>query len=125
MLSGGSPAKPESLGRPERIRRRPDFQAVFEHGRRASGRYLTVLVLPNRLGTARLGLVASRKLGHAVQRNRAKRLVRDLFRRHKHDLGTSGHDLVVIPRRELLDAARDMLEADYRSVLRRLFRRGR
>lgn len=122
MLSGGSPAKPESLGRRERIRRRPDFQAVFEHGRRASGRYMTVLVLPTRLTMARLGIVASRKLGDAVQRNRAKRLIRDLFRRHKLALGNSGHDVVIIPRPELLDAALDTLEADYRSVLRRLFR---
>jgi len=84
---------------------------------------MTVLVLSTRHDTARLGIVASRKLGHAVQRNRAKRRIRDLFRRHKPDLGTSGVDVVVIPRRELLDAPYATLEADFRSVLRRHGRR--
>ncbi len=41
----------------------------------------TVLVAPNDAGIARLGIVASRKLGDAVRRNRAKRLIREVFRR--------------------------------------------
>jgi ribonuclease P protein component len=122
-LSAGSPAKRESLGRSERLKHRPEFQAVFDRGRRASGRFLTVLVLPNRLGTARLGIVASRKLGSAVRRSRAKRRIRELFRQHKRNLGTAGLDVVIIPKRELLDAASSSLEADYRSVLHRHRRR--
>jgi len=86
---------------------------------------MTILVLPNRSDTARLGIVASKKLGHAVQRNRAKRLIRDLFRRHRSNLGTAGVDVVVIPRRELLDAPYASLAADYESVLRRHRRRER
>jgi len=86
---------------------------------------MTVLVLPNRSETARLGIVASRKLGHAVQRNRAKRLIRDLFRKHRSDLGAAGIDVVVIPKRELLNAPYASLKADYESVLRRHRRRER
>jgi len=86
---------------------------------------MTILVLPNRSDAARLGIVASKKLGHAVQRNRAKRLIRDLFRKHRSNLGTAGVDVVVIPRRELLHAPYASLEADYQSVLRRHSRRER
>jgi ribonuclease P protein component len=86
---------------------------------------MTVLLRPNQLQVARLGVVASKKLGGAVQRNRAKRLVRDIFRRHKREPAVTGHDVVVIPRRELLDAAIAALEADYQAVLRRAIRRGR
>jgi ribonuclease P protein component len=118
-------AKPASLGPHERLRRKSEFETVFEQGRRSSGRFMTVLLRPNRLESPRLGVVASRKLGGAVQRNRAKRLIRDLFRRHKPDLGPEGQDVVVIPRPELLDAAFANLEADYASVLRRHFRRFR
>jgi ribonuclease P protein component len=85
---------------------------------------MTILVLPNRSDTARLGVVASRKLGHAVERNRAKRLIRDLFRRHRSDLAATGVDVVVIPKRELLNAPYASLEADYRAVVRRHGRRG-
>jgi len=109
----------------ERLRRQPEFRAVFDQGRRVNGRFMTVLLRPNQLPVARLGVVASKKLGGAVQRNRAKRLVRDIFRRHKLEPAAAGHDIVVIPRRELLDAAISALETDYQAVLRRESRRGR
>lgn len=86
---------------------------------------MTILTLSTRADTARLGIVASRKLGRAVQRNRAKRLIRDLFRRHRSNLGTGGVDIVVIPKRELLNAPYASLETDFTAVLRRHGRRER
>jgi ribonuclease P protein component len=107
------------LGRDERIRRRADFESAYARGQRASGRFLTVVVRPNELPVSRLGIAASKKLGDAVRRNRAKRLLREVFRRNKP---APGYDIVVIPRRELLDAEFASLEADYRAVLRRRIR---
>ncbi len=109
----------ERLRPSERLKRQSEFRAVFDHGRRANGRFMTVIARPNQLPTARLGVVASKKLGGAVQRNRAKRLLRDLFRRNKRASGAIGFDIVVIPRRELLEAAFTALEADYQATLRR------
>lgn len=105
-----------------RLRRRSDFQRVFETGRRAQGRFVTVVFAPNDLGGARLGIVASKKLGDAVRRNRAKRLIRELFRQAPLQAGRQGVDLVVIPRRELLDATYSSLENDFRTILRRCAR---
>lgn len=123
-MSGGSPPRTESLGAAERLKRRVEFQAVFDEGRRTHGRFMTILLRPNRLDRARLGIVASRKLGGAVQRNRAKRRIRHLFRTHKSDIAMDGQDVVIIPRRELLDAAFSALAADYKSALGRYFRTG-
>jgi ribonuclease P protein component len=79
-----------------------------------------LFVLANPSGVGRLGIAATRKLGGAVARNRAKRLIREVFRRNKL---APGFDLVVIPKRELLDASLNVLEADYRNLLeRRLLR---
>jgi len=50
-----------------------------------------------RKNAARLGIVASRKVGNAVERNRAKRLLRDLFRRHLEAF-PQGTDVVIIVR---------------------------
>ena len=61
----------------------------------------------------RLGIAATKKLGGAVQRNRAKRLIREVFRRNKI---APGFDVVVVPKRELLDASLTTLEADYRNL---------
>lgn len=73
-------------------------------------------------GVGRLGIAATRKLGGSVERNRAKRLIREVFRRNKI---ADGFDVVVVPKRELLDATLTTLEADYRRLLaRRVARQG-
>jgi ribonuclease P protein component len=106
----------------ERIRRRADFQQAYEHGARVHGRYSTLFILPNKLDVGRLGIAATKKLGGAVQRNRAKRLIREVFR---HNKIASGFDIVVVPKRELLQATLTVLEADYRSILERRLRQWR
>lgn len=109
----------ERFPKARRVRRRGEFTRVFDLSLRAKGRYLTVLVAPNEGGTTRLGIVASRKLGNAVQRNRAKRLIRQIFRQTKGLPVGPAVDVVVIPRRELFDAAYSNLESDLRGTLQR------
>jgi ribonuclease P protein component len=83
---------------------------------------MTVFVLPNNGPAARLGVAATRKIGSSVDRNRAKRLAREVFRRHKMETGL---DIVIVPRREMLDAPFTSLEADYHAALERNERQSR
>jgi ribonuclease P protein component len=108
----------ERFSKDRRVRRRGEFQRVFDLSLRTKGRYLTILVAPNGAGAARLGIIASRKLGNAVRRNRAKRLIREVFRRSDFP-GRRGMDVVVIPRRELFEAAFPDFEADFLTTLKR------
>ena len=102
----------------QHLRRHADFQDVYANGRRVPGKYYTLFSKPNGLSVARLGIAATKRLGGAVVRNRAKRLIREVFRRN--DIAP-GFDIVVVPRRELLTAGLTTLEADYRaSVTRRI-----
>ncbi len=105
----------------ERIRRRVDFQQAYEHGCRVHSRYSTLFTRPNSLSVGRLGIAATRKLGGAVERNRAKRLIREIFRRNKI---APGFDVIVVPKRELLNASLKSLEEDYRHNLARSLRQG-
>ena len=106
----------QTLPAAERVRRRPEFERVYSEGTRVHGRFMTLFVLPNGGTAARLGVAATRKIGSAVVRNRAKRLAREIFRRQKH--GTAV-DIVIVPRREMLDAPFTSLEADYHAALTR------
>lgn len=116
----------QRLGPGVRLRARGEFALVQKQGRRVAAKYMTVLALPNTLDRDRLGIIASRRLGGAVTRNRAKRRVRELFRCQEPDTATSrGHtplDVVVIPRRELVTAPFDALASDFRGALARLDR---
>src|SRR6266576_356469 len=101
----------------QKLRRRSEFTRVYERGTRLRGRFMTCFALPNGLDAPRLGIAASRKIGNAVMRNRAKRRVRELFRANKP---LKSIDIVFVPRREMASAAWSDLEADYRAALQRL-----
>ena len=75
---------------------------------------MTMFTMEREAGPARLGIAATRKMGAAVERNRAKRLVRELFRHHKP---ATALDIVVVPRREMLGATYGRIEAEFISLL--------
>jgi ribonuclease P protein component len=106
----------QTLRPAERIRKRSEFERVYKQGLKTSGRFMTLFLLRNGRPTSRLGIAATRKLGGAVQRNRAKRLAREIYRRHKPPAGL---DLVVIPRPEFLKVEFANLEAEYQSIVSR------
>jgi ribonuclease P protein component len=103
----------------EHIRRRTEFEAIYRSGVKVNGRLMTVFVNHTSSGFARLGVAATRKIGGAVVRNRAKRLTRELFRRHKP---VTALDIVVVPRREFLDAPYSSLEREFDALLERAAR---
>ncbi len=114
---------PHPFGKSQRVRRPSEFKRAFSAGYRVSSRYFTLILLPGAAppltpGSARLGIVASRKLGDAVRRNRAKRLIREFFR-HLEPMPVAAVDVVVIPRRELFDAPYSDLERDFRTAWQR------
>ena len=109
------------FGPAARLRSRAEFTAVQEGGRRAPGRFLTMLARPNSVGHDRLGIIASKRVGSAVARNRAKRRIRELFRQDgSRPAGTANLDLVVIARPELVGAPFPAVAADFHAALKKL-----
>ena len=95
---------------------------MYDQGGRHGGRLMTVFILPRAWDVTRLGIAATRRLGGAVQRSRAKRLIREIFRRHRHPPGL---DIVVVPRAGLLVAPWPVIEAEYAACVDRRARRPR
>ena len=80
-----------------RLRHRQDFLRAQAQGKRLHTRHFGVTLAPMAEGHPRLGLVATRRLGKAVQRNRVKRLLREFFRRHQ--TGLPAFDLVIMAKK--------------------------
>lgn len=97
---------PARFPRSARLRRRGEFTGVFDRGTKRHGRLMTVVALATTASAPRIGIAASRKLGGAVDRNRAKRRLREVFRQAAVAIPV---DVVVIPRREVLDAPFDLV----------------
>jgi ribonuclease P protein component len=104
----------------ERLRRSGDFRKVFRDGRRADSKSFSLVIRLGSPNQDRLGVSASRRLGGAVQRNRAKRLLRELFRLNKPGLHA---DVILLPKPGLLDQPLVTLEREWQQVLRRFGRR--
>jgi len=75
-----------------------------------------VLQSPGTTSETRLGITASRKVGGAVERNRAKRLVREFFRLHRAKL-QPGSDIVVIVRAGADKLSLEHAEEELASIL--------
>ena len=82
----------------ERLRRSCEFQRVFQYGTKLVSPLFVLYILPTRESRSRLGIAVSKRVGKAVIRNRVKRLVREVFRRHK-ELLTPACDVVFVARR--------------------------
>jgi ribonuclease P protein component len=86
-----------------RLRRNEQFRGVRSEGRSWSNRWLVLCALRNDLAHSRFGFTASRHVGSAVVRNRARRLMREAVRLRREAIAP-GWDLVFIARGSLRNA---------------------
>ena len=108
-----------TLPKPARLTRRAEFAAVREKGKSQHGNFMV-------LGTwqtlspepARIGVVTSRRVGTAVERNRTRRRLREIFRLHRNLL-PSGLWMVVVPRRVAVRATFSALAEEWRALAER------
>lgn len=75
-----------SFPKRQRLQRNSQFRRVYEQGRRFTGRLAVAYVLDTPDQPRAIGVVTSRKIGGAVVRNRARRLLREAYRRNQHQL---------------------------------------
>jgi ribonuclease P protein component len=119
VTAHGAPRKVKT----DPLRRQADFERIYRHGRRARGKWLTVVMLPrDDEPICRAAFVVSRKVARqAVRRNRLRRRLREALRvlRKQQELSTPA-DLIVIPAPQAVEAAYADLREELQLLLTRL-----
>ena len=90
------------------------FRRLYSTSGHANG-YLVLYAKPNRTATNRVGITASKKLGHAVVRNRVRRRLREVYRLNEERFAP-GWDIVVVARSRCIDARCEKLTQAYLSL---------
>lgn len=87
------------LNKERRIRSNKDFRRIYRAGKAVPGRYFVVYKKENGVGVTRFGFSISKKFGKAVIRNKRKRVLREICRKHIPGI-KKGYDIIVIARKQ-------------------------
>ena len=101
------------------LKQNHEFRRLYNKGMSAAGPYMAVYCRKNRRDTSRLGLTTGVKLGHAVQRNRVRRRLREIYRTNEHRL-SPGWDIVIVARVKAVYAHYGEMERSFLTLARRL-----
>ena len=105
----------------EVLRKREDFTEIYNKGKSVPERYIVFFFRKNGLSYNRTAFLASKKVGNSVQRNRAKRLMKESFRLSCENI-PKGYDMIFIARntingRKFNDVDRSLTNAVKRAKL--------
>ena len=114
------PIVSETFSRDDRLRKRREFEECYASGVRVSGRHIQVFLLAGASpGRPRLGISVPRRAGNAVERNRVRRRLREIFRRNRGLLTGCGARLVVNARPSAAGVSFQELSEDYSRTVRK------
>ncbi|QGU00610.1 Ribonuclease P protein component [Candidatus Syntrophocurvum alkaliphilum] len=97
-----------------RISRPKEYNNIYKYGKKRLGRYIILFYIKNNLELNRFGFVASKKIGNAVTRNRAKRIMRSIVRQKVFI--KNGYDIVIVTKRNIVGAEFKDIEKDFDKV---------
>jgi ribonuclease P protein component len=100
-----------------RLRTRGEFERVRREGRAWPHRLLVLIACHNELDVTRVGVAAGKKLGSAVVRNRARRLMREAVRQHAPCMAP-GWDMLLIARAAMVRVKMQDVASALESLLR-------
>ena len=108
-----------SFPKTRRLARTSDFDRVKEAGHAQRGKFIVLATLAvQNSGASRAGFITSGRLGDAVVRNRVRRRLREIVRRHQHDLRDDCW-IVVIARADATKASYRALEDEWLRLAKR------
>jgi ribonuclease P protein component len=104
------------MRRAKTLRKNSEFTTVYTQGKSWAGDLVVLKALPNGLEWNRYGIVAGKRVGNAVARNRTKRLLREIARSTPT---RQGWDIILIARARAASASHDELDVAVKKLFRR------
>jgi ribonuclease P protein component len=101
-----------------RLKKKYQFNYVYRVGKSVGGKYLVIYSAPSKNKNIHVGIVVSKKLGHAVVRNRTKRRIREAISPALPVLAKN-YNVVIIARQSILDATYWQIAADLENTLKK------
>ena len=108
----------QRLRRAQRVTATRHFTETYAQGRKTVGRHMVLWLREGTDAALRLGVVTGRKVGPAVDRVRARRRLRAVWREHRSQL-TGAFDVILVGRSTLPAAAWPDVVADFNRLARR------
>src|SRR5215475_8972670 len=111
------------------LRNSQQFRRVYEQGHKIHTPFFSAFFLKNDAGERRYGITVTRKIGGAVVRNRCKRRLREIVRKHElgqacsascSASGSNGFDLVLNVKSELAKADFDRLQDSFARLMKKV-----
>ena len=100
-----------------KLKKNWQFSRVYKAGDKYYGNLFILYVLPNGTQETRIGLTVTKKVGRSVQRNRIKRVIREVIRLSKEI--APGNDLVIIARKAAVDLKYSQAQRSINNLLYR------
>ena len=110
----------QDLKKSERITRKFEYSSVISQHKVTAGRYLKAYLLIEQGAKRKAGFIAGKRVGPAVVRNRARRLLKESYRRLKSELQDHGFKVVFVATPGISDAKADDVRAEMRRILRKM-----
>ena len=113
------PTRPDQgLARHQRLTPSRLFEETYAQGNKRVGRYMVLWLRAGEGASLRLGVVAGRKVGDAVARARARRRLREVFRRHRDQLAGAA-DVILVARGPVTTGPWDAIVNEFMDLARR------
>ncbi len=102
------------------LKKNYEFSNVFSKGKYYSGKTIEAFILNNRSNSNYLGLAISVKCGHAYQRNRVKRLIRECYKEVEQNI-SEGYSIVFLWKKkiDIGEATYNQINKDMKNILER------
>lgn len=101
-----------------RLRKNMEFKKVYNGGKNFWNRNLVLYIKKNNLEEPRLGITITKKVGNAVVRNKIRRRIKEIYRLNLHRI-KGGYDLIIIPKKNVVDISFKDLESALNHILKR------